>query len=114
MTVDDSSIKPARRNRALTTLYLVAGISFVGSVSWVIHRNWLLTEFCQFCFAASVSIWLVVIGWRIWQLSWGAARVSAVAGRKVYSFPRRFGMGTLLVLTLVFGALSAYFRFLEW
>jgi hypothetical protein len=113
MTSDDSANRPAHRNKALTALYLVAGISFLGAISWIFHRNRLVTHVFQYCFAACVITRLLLIVGRVWQLS-RATKDLADTSRKVYSFPRRFGLGTLLVLTLVFGALSAYFRSLEW
>ncbi len=114
MITDDESVRPARRRIAPAALYLVALVSFLGSVSWIFHRNRLLTDLFQLCFAASVSGWLLLIVRRVWQLSRSTAEPASIAGQKIYSFPRRFGLGTLLVLTLVFGALSAYFRYLEW
>jgi uncharacterized membrane protein len=36
------------------------------------------------------------------------------ARKTVYSFPRRFGLGTLLVLTLAFSVLTAFCRWLQW
>src|SRR5581483_1731221 len=114
MTTDDSTIKPARRRIAPSALYLAAIVSFLGSVSWVLHRNRLATEIFQFCFAACVVTWLLLIVGRVWQLSCAPIDPAAAARPTVYSFPRRFGLGPLLVLTLVFGALSAYFRSLEW
>jgi len=33
---------------------------------------------------------------------------------RTYSVPRRFGLGTLLVVTLAFSGLSGLFRWLEW
>jgi len=119
MTIDERVSPPARRNRAVTLLYLAAGISFLGSISWILHRNRLVTDISQFCFAAAVCTRLLLVVARVWQLSRAAPDSPALdattaARHKVYSFPRRFGLGTLLVLTLVFGALSAYFRSLEW
>jgi hypothetical protein len=114
MATDDSATRPAEWKTVLISLYIAAGISFIGSISWIFHRNRLVTDFFQFCFASSVCTWLLLTIIRVWQLSLAAAPSEVQARRRVYSFPRRFGLGTLLVITLVFGALSAYFRWLEW
>jgi hypothetical protein len=114
MTIDNQLGRPPYRRIAPAALYFAALISFLGSISWIFHRDRLVTSIFQFCFAASVSTWLLLIVGRVWQLSRAAIDETAAARHKVYSFPRRFGLGTLLVLTLVFGALSAYFRSLEW
>jgi hypothetical protein len=114
MTNDDEPGRPMQRRIAPVALYLVALISFLGSISWILHRNRLLSNLFQLCFAAAVGIWLLLIVRRVWRLSRGAGHSEFRTRQRVYAFPRRFGLGTLLVITLVFGALSAYFRWLQW
>src|SRR5438105_2566436 len=98
---------------ALIALSLATAISFFGALSWMIHKHRLITEVCQFTFAATVVAWLAMVATSLWRASYAVRNVASPPA-KVYSFPRRFGLGTLLVITLAFGALSAFFRWLQW
>jgi len=64
----------------------------------------------RLCFAAAVYVWLCLLAARVWYL----ARQPSEAGKsiwfKTYSVPTRFGIGTLLAVTLVFAIVSALFR----
>jgi hypothetical protein len=95
-------------------LSIAAAIGFVGSVLWIYHRNRLATEWFQFLYAGSMLGWLLLLAAKLWCKSrWGQQDANAHRPT-TYSFPRRFGMGTLLVLTLAFAALTAVCRWFEW
>src|SRR5262245_38176562 len=114
MATDDSAVQRTDWKPVLIALYIAASVSFIGALSWVFHRNFLVKDCFEICFASSVSTWLLLTIIRVWQLSCAAIPSEGQASQRIYSFPRRFGLGTLLVITLVFGALSAYFRWLQW
>jgi hypothetical protein len=114
MATDDSAVQRTGWKPVLIALYIAASVSFIGSVSSFFLRKYLVKDFFEICFVSSVSTWLLITIVRVWQLSRATVPTEVQASRRIYSFPRRFGLGTLLVITLVFGALSAYFRWLQW
>src|SRR5262245_20075721 len=114
MATDDSATRSADWKGVLIALYIAAGVSFIGSIASFLLGGRHVTNIFQFCFASFVFTWMLLIIIKAWQLSHAPVPLEVQAGRRIYSFPRRFGLGTLLVITLVFGALSAYFRWLEW
>jgi hypothetical protein len=114
MATDDSAVQRTGWKPVLIALYIAASVSFIGSISGFFLRKYLVKDFFEICFVSSVSTWLLITIVRVWQLSRATVPTEVQASRRIYSFPRRFGLGTLLVITLVFGALSAYFRWLQW
>ena len=95
-------------------LSIGAGVGFVGSVLWIYHRNRLVTDAFQLLFAGSMFGWLVLLAVKVWLKSRSAQPDWRDRGVTTYSFPRRFGLGTLLIVTLAFGILTALCRWFEW
>ena len=112
MTTQDSIRRVERRFTAATiVLSIGATFFFLGALSWVFHRNRAVTTVFQYAFAANVACFVVLIGA---QLVYYSRYYQPRQPKKIYAFLRRFGMGTLLALTLAFGALSALCRWSEW
>src|SRR5881398_1223624 len=93
-------------------LGVAALAAFYGAVRSSIFWPAWLHEFAKWSFAAIVFgrlAYVLVLGW---YRSNGSGR-TAVPARSVYSVPRQFGLGTLFMLTFVFGLLSASVNWLE-
>src|SRR3954468_340271 len=115
MATEDSA--PKQQILWITTLIVLALLGTftlvcVGAAFAV--RNRRIFEVSQLCFTVTIATWLVLTVGRMVYLLRQTRDTPAPPRAKVYSFPRRFGLGTLLVVTLAFGALSAFFRWLEW
>src|SRR5687767_9345781 len=73
----------------------------------------LVYDSTRFGFAAIVFGRLFyVIGCATWR-SLGKGRLGSGFVRRVYSVPRRFGIATLLLMTLVFAVLSGVLRYVQ-
>src|SRR5437868_7781286 len=84
------------------------GIGLVGSIASVFYRNRLATDAFELLFVTSTVAYLLLIAVKTWLKSRSGHGGAPVYAKIVYSFPRRFGLGTLLVLTLAFGVLTAF------
>jgi hypothetical protein len=89
----------------LILLVLAAVVTFYYSVRFSVLRPWAY-EPARFTFAAIVFGRLIYVIAKAWYQSYGRSRAVNPA-RVVYAVPRRFGLGTLFLITFVFGILSA-------
>jgi hypothetical protein len=91
-----------------------AAIGLVGSFLWPLHPNRTTTEAFKLLLVVSTGGWLLLIAAKLWLKSRTGGAYAKINSKILYSFPRRFGLGTLLVLTLAFGILTAFCRWQEW
>jgi hypothetical protein len=113
LTTADSLGKPPATNRpaAIIASAAIALTALFIAVVPLTRSNPFLYSGSRYLFSAIVFGWLIYESRRAWQMSFGAGRSSAASVARVHSVPRRFGMGTLLVVTLAFSMLSALGRF---
>jgi hypothetical protein len=94
-------------------LALCAVISVACSIFVSINQTSALAyDASRFCFAAVTFSWLLMDTALAVYVSFGPGRLHCTAPARLYSVPRRFGLGTLLVVTMAFGALATLFRWL--
>src|SRR5262245_31825284 len=86
-------------------LIIAALVAFYYSVRFSVLRPWLY-EPARFTFTAIVFCRLAYVIAKAWYQSYRVSRPVATSPA-VYSVPRRFGLGTLFLITLVIGVLSA-------
>src|SRR5438045_1937212 len=90
-----------------------AAIGLVGSFTWPLHPNRATTEAFKLLLVVSTFGWLLLVVAKVWLKSHTCSE-DKTSRKPIYSFPRRFGLGTLLVLTLAFGILTAFCRWQQW
>ena len=95
-------------------LSIGASIGLVGSFLWPLHPNRTTTEAFYLLFVVGTFGWLLLIVAKLWLKSRTSGEDAKIRRNMLYSFPRRFGLGTLLVLTLAFGLLTAFCRWQQW
>jgi hypothetical protein len=91
-----------------------AAIGLVGSFTWPFHPNQTTTDAFKLLVVVSTPGWLMLVAAKLWLKSHTTNEDVKTSRRSTYSFPRRFGLGTLLVLTFAFGTLTAFCRWQQW
>jgi len=96
-------------------LFIIAWIAvviatFILACLPVAMTSLLVYDWLGYGFAVVIFGWLTYATARSWRLSF---LVQPAATRKIHAVPRRFGMGTLLVVSLAFGGLSMLLRWVQ-
>lgn len=108
----DNSARLSAQNRILWAALqwgLVAiAIAAVVEICWASSTR--TFEAARLCFAAAVYAWFCLLAGKVWYLTRRPNDAQEGIWLKTYSVPTRFGIGTLLAVTLAFGLLSGLFR----
>jgi len=100
--------------RVRTGLMIVGVTSFFFSLASINEAGLLTYDLSRLTFATAVFCSVFFETGRAFYVSFGEGRRESAGSEKLYSVPRRFGLGTLLVVTLAFGVLSTAMRWVQW
>jgi len=95
-------------------LLIVGVTAFFFSLASINETSMLVYDLSRLLFAAAVFCSVLFESVRAFYVSFGKGRAESAGSGAVYSVPRRFGLGTLLVVTLAFGLLSTVMRWVVW